>query len=68
MSSALVVEKTSHRGGKIIHEKDLQRSNQETEMASTMVASGIGMGAEQLPVTNLLPNATEACIFLILAL
>ncbi len=31
MASALVVEKTSRRGGKIIHEKDRQRAAQESE-------------------------------------
>lgn len=57
MSSALVVEKTSRRGGKIIHEKDLQRT-QEAEMA---LAAG-GMGVEQqMPTTPL--NATEVCLY-----
>ncbi len=31
MASALVVEKTSRRGGKIIHEKDRQKAAQESE-------------------------------------
>lgn len=31
MSIALQVEKTSKRGGKIIHEKDLQKGNVETK-------------------------------------
>ncbi|KAL5108936.1 Splicing factor 45 [Taenia crassiceps] len=56
MSSALVVEKTSRRGGKIIHEKDLQRT-QEAEMA---LAAG-GVGAEQQMLTLPL-NATEVVL------
>ncbi|VDK20880.1 unnamed protein product [Taenia asiatica] len=56
MSSALVVEKTSRRGGKIIHEKDLQRT-QEAEMA---LAAG-GVGAEQQMSTMPL-NATEVVL------
>lgn len=55
MSSALVVEKTSRRGGKIIHEKDLQR-NQETEVSMPNAVPDQLITSATLP-----PNATEVC-------
>lgn len=56
MSSALVVEKTSRRGGKILHEKDLQRI-QETEATTSMSTGGF---SDQFAMSGVLPtNATE---------
>ncbi|KAM7535599.1 hypothetical protein Aperf_G00000102953 [Anoplocephala perfoliata] len=56
MSSALVVEKTSRRGGKIIHEKDLQR-NQEAEAAMSSAVPEQLITSATLP-----PNATEVVL------
>ncbi|VDN97155.1 unnamed protein product [Rodentolepis nana] len=59
MASALVVEKTSRHGGKILHEKDLQRL-QEAESAAAMSTGGF---SEQLAMSGSLPpNATEVLL------
>ncbi|VDL35383.1 unnamed protein product [Hymenolepis diminuta] len=59
MSSALVVEKTSRRGGKILHEKDLQRI-QETEATTSISTGGF---SDQFAMSGVLPtNATEVLL------
>lgn len=57
MSSALMVEKTSRRGGKIIHERDRQKGQQPTETSGAQVQEqASSFGEITIPT-----NATAVC-------
>ncbi|KAA3679768.1 splicing factor 45 [Paragonimus westermani] len=64
MSTALVVEKTSRRGGKIIHERDQQRQQQSTQQQPLNSLPIPDTAAEEI-ITELPLPENRSCVILL---